>query len=229
MAEAAAEAGAEAVIVQGAEAGGHNRAEAAMPVLFGAVRRALPEMPLIASGGIADGRAMAAALMLGAEAVWCGTRFLASAEANAHPGYKARVVAARSGDTLRTTLFGPEWPGQMARVIANEGTRLAAGREAAALAEAKGRMIGTVVLGGERIPVPAYSAILPTPEFDADLDWACLTAGEIAATIDGVAPAAAIVAQMTAEAEEALATPAFQPPTPSADASRPLPTAPRPG
>jgi hypothetical protein len=55
------------------------------------------------------------------------------------------------------------------------------------------------VPSGERIPVPAYSAILPTQDFDADPDGACLTAGEIAATIVGAEPAAAIVARMTKE------------------------------
>lgn len=89
-ARAAAALGAETLIVQGSEAGGHNRAEATLASLFPAVRAAVPDMPLVAAGGIVDGASMAAALMRGADAVWCGTRFLASREADAHEDYKAR-------------------------------------------------------------------------------------------------------------------------------------------
>ncbi len=62
-----------------------------------------------------------------------------------------------------------------------------------------------MTLGGQKMPVPRYSAILPTPEFDADLDWSCLTAGECAGRIDAVLPAGEIVASMSAEAEAILA------------------------
>jgi len=65
-------------------------------------------------------------------------------------------------------------------------------------------MIGTTVLGGQTIPVPCYSAILPTRAFNADLEWACLTAGECSATIRKVEPAGVIIAAMVKEAEEAV-------------------------
>jgi len=203
-ARTAAKLGAEALVVQGSESGGHNRAEATLANLFPAVRTALPDVPLVAAGGIIDGASMVAALMRGAEAVWCGTRFLASREADAHDGYKARVVAAKSGDTALTTVFGPEWPGQPVRALVNEAVRRSAGREKAALAEAEGDVIGTMRLGGQEVPVPRYSALLPARSFDADLEWSCLTAGESAANIKTVEPAGAILRSMVLEAERVL-------------------------
>lgn len=202
-AQAAVDLGAQALIVQGSEAGGHNRAEAPSSELFSAVRHLLPRIPLIVAGGIANGRDMAIALRRGADAVWCGTRFLASHEADAHDGYKKRVTEAAPGGTRMTQVFGPEWPGQPMRVLINEAVRVSDGRNAAALEEARGQTIGTVVLGGETIAVPRYSAILPTRSFDADLEWACLTAGECAATISTIEPAHMIIATMMKEAEEA--------------------------
>lgn len=197
--------GMDGLIVQGAEAGGHTRSEASTMTLFPRIRRLYPELPLLAAGGIVDGRTMAAALVLGADAVWCGSRFLAAAEANAHPGYQDRVVRADVGDTVVTRLFGPEWPDQPMRVIVNKGTREALGREDEATAEAAGRTMGTVDIGGERVPLPYYSAILPMRSFEGDLERACLTAGQSAGNIDAVLPAAEIVGRMHAEALAALA------------------------
>jgi NAD(P)H-dependent flavin oxidoreductase YrpB (nitropropane dioxygenase family) len=197
--------GVDALIVQGSEAGGHNRAEAPLAQLFPRVAQVTGGMPLIAAGGIMDGSSMAAALAIGAEAVWCGTRFLASDEAAAHPHYKRAVVEAKPGDTEITTVFGPEWPGQALRAIVNKAVIASRGREEAALSEAEGEVIGHVTLGGETVPVPKYSAILPTREFDADLDWSCLTAGECASRIDSVLPAGEIVKTMSRDAEAILA------------------------
>lgn len=196
--------GAEALIVQGSEAGGHNRAEAPLAQLMPRMRRAFPSVPMIAAGGIFDGASMAAALCLGAQAVWCGTRFLASSEASAHPGYKQAVVDAGPGSTEITRVFGPEWPGQEMRALVNKAVIAARGREAAALADSNGEIIGSVEIGGTTMPVPRYSAILPTPEFKADLDWSCLTAGECAADIHAIEPAGEIVRTMTAEASRIL-------------------------
>lgn len=193
--------GAEAIIVQGSEAGGHNRSVASLAVLFSAVRDAFPQIPLIAAGGIADGISMASALLRGADAVWCGTRFLASSEADAHDNYKHRVVQAQAGGTAMTRVFGPEWPNQPMRALINQAVRISEGRTDDALREAIGQTIGTTVLGGQTIPVPCYSAILPTRTFNADLEWACLTAGECSASIKAVEPASAIIASMVREAE----------------------------
>src|SRR6185369_16882290 len=136
--------GVEALIVQGSEAGGHNRSEAPLAQLLPRMRRAFPKVPMIAAGGIFDGASMAAALCLGAQAVWCGTRFLASNEASAHAGYKQAVIDAGAGGTEITRVFGPEWPGQEMRALVNKAVVTARGREVAALAESQGQIIGSV-------------------------------------------------------------------------------------
>ena len=92
--------GADAVVAEGCESGGHvgeSTTMALVPQVADAV-----EIPVIAAGGIADGRGMAAALMLGAEGVQMGTRFVATTECRVHPGYKAKVVKARDIDTRVT-------------------------------------------------------------------------------------------------------------------------------
>ncbi|MEQ9815189.1 MAG: nitronate monooxygenase [Azospirillaceae bacterium] len=197
--------GAEALIVQGAEAGGHNRSEAATMTLFPRLRRLLPDLPLIAAGGIVDGTTMAAALVLGADAVWCGTRFLASIEANAHSAYKARVVAADVGDSVRTTVYGPEWPGRPMRAIVNGGLRRALEQDDEAMARHTSRSAGTVLRNGERVALPCQSAILPTRDFEGDIEETCLTAGESAGNVRDILPARTIVRTMTREAVEAFA------------------------
>jgi enoyl-[acyl-carrier protein] reductase II len=192
--------GAQAIIVQGSEAGGHNRAEAGIFALLPVIRDVVAPLPVIAAGGVVDGRGLAAVLALGAEAALCGTRFLATPEANAHPDYQARLVSAGPGDTRRTTLFGPEWPGQPMRVIANAAVRDWAGREAEAALLPPGDSAGSIMLDGERRPLPRHSAILPTWDYEGDLDRACLTAGEGSGNINSVEPAGAIVARMTQDA-----------------------------
>jgi NAD(P)H-dependent flavin oxidoreductase YrpB (nitropropane dioxygenase family) len=189
--------GAEAIIVQGAEAGGHNRAEASTFTLLPAVRRAVAPLPVIAAGGICDGATMAAALALGAEAVWCGTRFLASEEADAHSAYKARVIAAGVGDTLRTTLFGPEWRDAPMRVLSNAATREWAGREAEALDRCADETVATLTTPEGPLRLPRFSAYLPSTAVDGDLDQLCITAGECAGNIGAILPAGRIVEEMT--------------------------------
>ena len=78
---------------------------------------AVAPTPVIAAGGSADARGLVAALALGAEGVVLGTRFLATLETTAHPLYKAKVVAATEEDTVRTTVFGYEWPQAPHRVL----------------------------------------------------------------------------------------------------------------
>ena len=172
--------------------------------LFPRIRRRFPGLPLLAAGGIVDGATMAAALVLGADAVWCGSRFLASQEAEARDAYKDRVLSADVGDTAILSIYGPEWPDQAMRAIVNDGARVALGREREAIRDAQGQIVGSTVLNGQTIPVPRYSAILPTRDFDGDIEQACLTAGQSAGNIDEILPAGEIVRRMTSEAKAAL-------------------------
>ncbi|KRA32790.1 MULTISPECIES: NAD(P)H-dependent flavin oxidoreductase [unclassified Nocardioides] len=119
-ARAARESGADAVIVQGVEAGGHVRGTTRALELLDQVRAALPAgFPLLLAGGIADAADVADALGAGAVAAVCGTRFLMSAESGASPGYKQRLV--EGSDTRLTELFGVGWPGTH-RVLPNAAT-----------------------------------------------------------------------------------------------------------
>lgn len=105
--------GADMIVAQGTEAGGHGAARGTL-ALVPAVRDAIGEVPLVAAGGIADGRGMAAALMLGADAVLCGTAFYAAEESLAHPRARQAAVAAGGDETRRSSVFdaarGIDWP-----------------------------------------------------------------------------------------------------------------------
>jgi nitronate monooxygenase len=119
----AADAGVDVVTAQGTEAGGHTGRLSTLP-LVPAIVDAVRPLPVIAAGGIADGRGIAAALMLGAEGVWIGTRFLATEECGVSDAYKARVVAASGDDTVLTDAFdialGMPWPeGVSGRALRN--------------------------------------------------------------------------------------------------------------
>jgi len=106
---AAVDAGCDAVIAQGIEAGGHVRGTMPLATLLRQVTAAV-EVPVIAAGGIATGAALAGALNAGASAVRVGTRFVATAESGAHPDYVTALLAAAAGATVRTTAFGEGWP-----------------------------------------------------------------------------------------------------------------------
>jgi len=118
---AARAAGADAVIAQGVEAGGHVRGDAPALEILSGVRDALPAgYPVLSAGAIADRGDVAARLGAGADAVVCGTRFLMSEESGAHPAYKERLLEA--SETVLTQLFGAGWPAPH-RVVPNAATR----------------------------------------------------------------------------------------------------------
>ena len=117
---AAREAGADAAIAQGHEAGGHVRGTLPALELLARVRAAVGgSYPVLSAGGVADAAELSARLELGAEAAVCGTSFLMTDESGAHPGYKARLMTAR--ETILTELFGFGWPAPH-RVVGNEAT-----------------------------------------------------------------------------------------------------------
>jgi nitronate monooxygenase len=124
---AARKAGADAVIAQGVEAGGHVRGTAGAVELLAGVRGAVPDdYPVLSAGGIAEASDVKTRLDDGAEAVVLGTRFLMTDESGAHPTYKARLVAAR--ETVLTELFGIGWPAPH-RVVPNHATIRWLGRD----------------------------------------------------------------------------------------------------
>ncbi|MEP6656270.1 MAG: nitronate monooxygenase [Betaproteobacteria bacterium] len=187
----ACDAGADLIVAQGTEAGGHGGRRATLP-LVPAVVDAVAPVPVVAAGGIADGRGLAAALMLGAHGALIGTRFYASAEALGQDRAKQCIVAARGSETARTRVFdivrGYPWPaGYSGRALRNRFMERWDGRESD-LERA---------LEAERA---AYQAAAREGDCDTTVVWA----GEAADLITSVDAATVIVARMSAEAEAQL-------------------------
>lgn len=205
-ATAAAAAGVDAVMIQGVEAGGHVRSTTSLSILLPAAVDAVAPLPVIAAGGIADGRGVAAALSLGAQAVSLGTRFLCSDESRA--AYKDRVVAAGAEDTYFTKLFDVEWPDATHRVLRNKIVRdwEAAGYPASGQRPGEGEIAGRMPVGGQMVELPRYSVFMPMEGFEGDMDTAVLYCGESCSLVHDVKPAAEIVRTLAADAEVARKT-----------------------
>ena len=114
----ARDAGCDVVVAQGTEAGGHTGTVATFPLVPMIVDAVGAHIPVVAAGGVFDGRGLAAALALGADGVWVGTRFIATPEARALPGYRERIVAAREDETVISRAF----TGKTMRVLRNATT-----------------------------------------------------------------------------------------------------------
>jgi nitronate monooxygenase len=203
-------AGADGVIVQGVEAGGHVRGTTSAMQLFESARRALPDrFPILLAGGIADRDDVAAALAAGAEAAVLGTRFVLSAESGAQSAYRERLQAAR--ETVLTELFGVGWPAAPHRVVPNEATRrwLRGDPRGPAWVRALNRATGPLAarmparlrqraLASQRPGRPLFSAAPPAEGLPADLvDAGPLYAGETVARIEDVRPAGQLVRDLT--------------------------------
>ena len=192
QAHAALAAGADVIVAQGGEAGGHAGQRATLP-LVPAVVDIAGTCPVVAAGGIADGRGLAAALVLGAQGAMLGSRFYASAESLAGSAARARVLEAGGDETVRSPVFdalrGWEWPaGYALRTLANETTaRHAADPDgfAAALASERDRYARAQALG--------------------DVAQAAVIVGEAADLLHDAPPAATLVRRIVGEAAAALA------------------------
>jgi nitronate monooxygenase len=193
--EEALAAGAAGIIAQGTEAGGHGARRSTLPFVpevVDLVSRRSPETLVLAAGGIADGRGLAAALMLGADGVVVGSRFWASTEALTHPEAIARAITANGDQTVRTTaidsLRGVGWPREFSfRMLRNRLTEEWAGREE----EARERF-------GEM--ARAYDEARRKGDFDI----VASVVGEGVGLITDRRPARRIVVDMVAAAEEHL-------------------------
>jgi enoyl-[acyl-carrier protein] reductase II len=204
-AQAATASGVDIIIAQGAEAGGHNRGTTGLFTLLPRMVDAVSPAPVIAAGGVADGRGMAAALCLGADGVCVGTRLVATVESNAHREYKRRITEATEEDIARTCIFGPEWPDVPMRVIRNRVVREWEGNDAKTPPQPDPpQTIGKTMLGGREYSMPKFAAILPTPETTGDFEEMCLAAGESAALVTTIGPARAVVQMIAKEAEQIL-------------------------
>ena len=168
-----------------------------------AVVDAVAPVPVVAAGGIADGRGLAAALALGAEAAWIGTRFVSAAEADAHPLYRDRLLAAGTEDTVYSTLFDGGWPDAPARTLRTPTVTIweAAGRPARGARPGEGEVIGHEALG----PIRRYDCITPRTDVTGDILAMSLWAGQGVGLVRRTQPAAEIVAEIVAEARAVMA------------------------
>ena len=189
FAKKAEEAGCDAVVAEGFEAGGHNgREETTTMVLIPAVSKAV-KIPVIAAGGIYDGRSMLAAMVLGAEGVQMGTRFVASEEASSHINFKEKVIHSNEGDTM--LMMKKLTP---VRLMKNKFF------EEVLAAEQRGA-------GEEELKTLLGRARAKRGMFEGDLDEGELEIGQAAALLDKILPAAAIVQQIWSEFIVALEQP----------------------
>lgn len=191
---AARDAGADIIVAQGTEAGGHGGARATLP-LVPAIVDAVDPLPVVAAGGIADGRGLAAALVLGASGAMMGTRFYCCAESLAPAAAKSRAVAGSGDHTTRTSVFDVlrryDWPAPYnLRTLANAMT----------------------ARFGSRLDELRADAAAQTAKFDAavangDYDIAAVIAGEALDLVGDVPTAAEIVGRTIRDATESLTNP----------------------
>lgn len=205
-AQAAKAAGVDLVIAQGVEAGGHVRGTTTTMVLVPRVVDTVKPLPVLATGGIADGRGVAAVLALGAAGAALGTRFLATNECAAHPEYKRRVLAAGAAETFYSSLFDIGWPDAPHRVLRNATVRdwEQAGRPASGARPHEGEFIGEIRFGEMSMPVPRYAAFPASIGFQGSVDHAALYAGQSCELVNELRPAGELVAEIGRQAEQAL-------------------------
>jgi len=199
------ELGVDVIVAQGWEAGGHVWGEVATMALVPAVVDAAGPTPVIAAGGIADGRGLAAALALGAQGAWIGTRFLASAEAGVHPRYQTLLLAADEAATAYTGLFDIGWPNAPHRVLRNKTLAAweAAGRPPPGSRPDEGKAIGHTPGVGD---ILAYQSSTPRAGTEGDIEAMSMWAGQGVSMAKAIMPAGEIVREIVAEADKVLGT-----------------------
>ena len=205
---AAKRAGADAIIAQGFEAGGHVRGVVTTFALVPEVRDAIGDLPMLAAGGISDGRGLAAALALGADGAVFGTRFLASRESTAHREYKQAVLDAHASDTVDTKLFDIGWPDAAHRVIRTPLVDAweRAGRPISPNRAGEGETVAHLRRGSVDAPLPRYSVNPPSDSVKGDISGLPFYAGQSVSLVDKIMPAAEIVRQIAVEARDVIAS-----------------------
>jgi len=192
MARQALDAGADILVAQGTEAGGHGASRTTIDVVPAIIDVAAGRVPAVAAGGIADGRGLAAIMMLGAAGVLLGTRFYASIEADGADEAKRRICAAASGNSVRGIIFDLSrnnvWPAPFTgRCLINDHARRWIGRE-------------VELMQNVQQVAAEYAAAKAAGNFDI----AAVIAGEAVGLIHDIPPAAEIVGRIVTEAEQIL-------------------------
>ena len=188
---AAVAAGCDLVIAQGTEAGGHTGTIATMALVPQIVDVVENNVPVVAAGGLFDGRGLAAALSLGAEGVWMGTRFIATPEAWGTPGYKEKLLAMAEDDTVVSKGF----TGKTCRVARNDYTQYWE-EHANEIEPFPAQFIRSINDGANHLGAGPDTEVDPAREF-----W---PAGQGVGAIDELVPAGDLVRSIVAEAEEVI-------------------------
>jgi nitronate monooxygenase len=193
---AAADAGCDLLAVQGMEGGGRIRGRVALLPLLSEVLDAV-QLPVVAAGGIASARGVAACLAAGAAAVRVGTRLLATEESGAHPDYVAAVLAAGAEEAVLTDAFSVMWP------RGPEPHRTL--RSAVEAAETfEGEVVGETRMGAATLPVPRFGVPCPNRETTGEIAAMVHYAGQGVGATRQVRPAAQVVAELAEGAERLL-------------------------
>lgn len=199
----AADLGVDFIVCQGREAGGHVIGEAPIMALLPAVVDAAGSVPVVAAGGISDGRGLAAALCLGACGVWLGTRFVASSESGNHSGHKHLITKSAFTDLVETTLFDGNWPDSPHQVLRSPTLTAwqAAGSPAPGVRPGEGDEIGHHPDGS---PMLRYDVAEPWEGMDGDWSAAALYAGASTALVRAVEKVDTILWKIEDEARASL-------------------------
>ncbi len=201
----AAQAGVDAIVAQGVEAGGHVAGEVTTMALVPRVVDAVAPLPVIAAGGITDARGLVAALSLGAQAVMIGTRLIATPEAYAHPAYKQKILAATEDQTVRTTLFGHGWPDAPHRTLRTPFVERWLPEETRGSEQRPDEpRIGETRMGGQPVPLLRFMGFPPTPDASGDIESMDFLAGQGVGLVQEIKPAADVVRELVDGAQRLL-------------------------
>ena len=200
----AVDAGADAIIAQGWEAGGHVRGKVATMALVPAVVDAVGgEVPVLAAGGIADGRGVAAVLALGAGGAMLGTRFLLTHESDTHSAYRAALSQATVTDTVYSTVFDGGWPAAPHRALRN--STVSAWEQAGCPPSGDRPGEGEVIARRRSRDIARYSDDMPTADTEGEVEDLAMYAGQSAGLVASVEHAGVLVRRIAVEADAILA------------------------
>ena len=188
-------AGADILIAQGLEAGGHVQGVTPLAELLRALKPL--DVPIVAAGGIGDAGDARRAIENGADAVACGTAYLAANEANVHPLYLERLLAATAEDTVLTTAFNGDWPNAPHRVLRNDTLTAWEAAERPGVGARPGENEIVATRGGD--PIARYADAQPTASTDGDVGEMALYAGTSVASVQRREGAADITRRLAAQ------------------------------
>lgn len=202
-ARSAVEAGVDVVVAQGWEAGGHVAGSVATLALVPSVVDAVEPVPVVAAGGLGDGRGLAAVLTLGAQAGWFGTRFVLTEESAAHDTYRRRLLAANELDAVHTTCFDGGWPDAPHRVLRNETLSEWENADSPSAPARPGE--GQIVAVQEGREYRRYDDMPPLRGIEGDAEAMALYAGQSVAVVRAGGSARVVVEQLVVQASAAIA------------------------